>query len=60
MATADVNNKSQKLVARVPHEVVELMEMTREAGESTGKYIVAAIKTEAKRRQRKAKASSEQ
>ncbi|MDE9567381.1 hypothetical protein KKI93_26185 [Xenorhabdus bovienii] len=60
MPTADINNKSQKLVARVPHEVVELMELTKESGESTGKYIVEAIRTEAKRRQRKAKASSEQ
>ena len=53
-----INNKSQKLQARAPHEVVEAMEQVKETGESTAQFIVTAMRGEIKRRQhRKAKES---
>ncbi|WP_431712478.1 YlcI/YnfO family protein [Serratia marcescens] len=48
-----VNNKSQKVQARAPHEVVDAMESVKEDGETTGQFIVAAMRAEIKRRQRK-------
>ncbi|EIW8530240.1 YlcI/YnfO family protein [Klebsiella quasipneumoniae subsp. similipneumoniae] len=48
-----VNNKSQKVQARAPHEVVEAMEQVKEQGESTAQFIVTAMQGEIKRRQRK-------
>ncbi|MDX7989440.1 hypothetical protein FE392_19480 [Xenorhabdus sp. 12] len=60
MATKAVNAKSKKLEARVPHELVELMEKLKEEGESTAQFIIAAMSGEIKRRQRKTKAPSEQ
>lgn len=53
MATGAKNEKSQKLQARVPHEVIEAMEKVKEQGESTAQFIVAAMQGEIKRRQRK-------
>ncbi|WP_249682741.1 YlcI/YnfO family protein [Pectobacterium polaris] len=53
MATGTVNAKSQALKARVPHEVVEGMEQVKESGESTSQFIVTAMQSEIKRRQRK-------
>ncbi|WP_179038333.1 YlcI/YnfO family protein [Limnobaculum xujianqingii] len=53
MATGTKNEKSQKIQARVPHEVVEAMGQVKLEGESTGQFIVTAIQTEIKRRQRK-------
>ncbi|EHV3214577.1 hypothetical protein QTA77_003586 [Salmonella enterica] len=53
MATGRVNNKSTQIASRVPNDVIELMEATKEEGETVGKYIVTAITNEAKRRQRK-------
>ncbi|END4832027.1 hypothetical protein ABL767_002481, partial [Escherichia coli] len=47
-----INNKSQKLQARAPHEVVEAMEQVKETGESTAQFIVTAMRGEIKRRQR--------
>ncbi|HFO4556303.1 TPA: YlcI/YnfO family protein [Escherichia coli] len=53
-----INNKSQKLQARAPHEVVEAMEQVKETGESTAQFIVTAMRGEIKRRlRRKAKES---
>ena len=52
MATKAINAKSQTLAARVPHEVVEIMEEWKEEGESTGQFITTAIKTEIKRRKK--------
>ncbi|WP_340616984.1 YlcI/YnfO family protein [Xenorhabdus entomophaga] len=60
MATSNKNAKSQFMTARVPHEVVDLMEQVRTESESKAQFIVTAMKTEIKRRQRKSKASSEQ
>ena len=48
-----INNKSQKLQARSPHEVVEAMEQVKETGESTAQFIVTAMRGEIKRRQRR-------
>ena len=58
MATGTKNEKSQKLQTRAPHEVVEAMEQVKEQGESTAQFIVTAMQSEIKRRQRK-KARSE-
>ncbi|WP_340618661.1 YlcI/YnfO family protein [Xenorhabdus entomophaga] len=60
MTRDHINNKSQKIQARAPHEVVEAIEVLKEEGESTAQFIVTALQGEIKRRQRKAKASSEQ
>ncbi len=48
-----INNKSQKLQARAPHEVVEAMEQVKETGESAAQFIVTAMRGEIKRRQRR-------
>ena len=48
-----INNNSQKLQARAPHEVVEAMEQVKETGESTAQFIVTAMRGEIKRRQRR-------
>lgn len=53
MATGTKNDKSQKLQSRAPHELVEQMEKLKEPGESTGQFIVSAIKREIAYRQRK-------
>ncbi|HGV7210990.1 TPA: YlcI/YnfO family protein [Escherichia coli] len=54
-----INNKSQKLQARAPHEVVEAMEQVKETGESTAQFIVTAMRDEIKRRQRRKAKESE-
>lgn len=53
MATGTKNDKSQKIQARAPHEVIEAMEKVKEQGESTAQFIVTALQGEIKRRQRK-------
>lgn len=53
MATGSINNKSQKVSVRIPHETVDGIESTKELGESTGQFIVTALEGEIKRRQRK-------
>ncbi|WP_313486425.1 YlcI/YnfO family protein [Pseudescherichia sp.] len=53
MATGRSNNKSTQIASRVPHEVIEEMEKVKDDGESTGQFIVAALRGEIKRRQRK-------
>ncbi|ELV7528916.1 hypothetical protein QMU90_002808 [Edwardsiella ictaluri] len=53
MATGTKNDKSQKLQARAPHEVVEAMEQLKEPGESTAQFIVTSMEGEIKRRQRR-------
>lgn len=53
MATGTKNEKSQKVQSRVPHEVIEEMEKVKDSGETTGSFIVLAIRGEIKRRQRK-------
>ncbi|MGL4860362.1 MAG: YlcI/YnfO family protein [Enterobacteriaceae bacterium] len=51
MATGNVNNKSAQLAARVPHDVVEGMELVKNAGESTAGFIITAMQGEITRRQ---------
>ena len=53
MATGSVNNKSQQLNARFPHDVVAELENSLEIGETKAQFIVTAVKGEIKRRQRK-------
>ncbi len=53
MTGDNINNKSQKMQARVPHDVAEQVEATRGNGESTAQYIVTALRGEIKRRLRK-------
>lgn len=53
MATGTTNAKSQALKARVPHEIVNDMELVKESGESTAQFIVTAMRGEIKRRQRR-------
>ncbi|MBD2786601.1 hypothetical protein ID858_16730 [Xenorhabdus sp. DI] len=60
MATGSKNAKSQSVTVRVLHELIDGMEQTKEQGESTGQFVSAAMRAEIRRRQRKAKASSEQ
>ncbi|MDC9615216.1 YlcI/YnfO family protein [Xenorhabdus khoisanae] len=60
MATGRRNNKSLQVSVRLPLEDLELIEQVKEKDESTAGFLVTAAKTEIKRRQRKAKVSSEQ
>ncbi|WP_176700645.1 YlcI/YnfO family protein [Gilliamella sp. WF3-4] len=53
MPTDRINNKSQNIAARVPHEIMEKMETVKEPNENTSQFIVNAMKTEIKRRKRK-------
>ncbi|MFB1118263.1 YlcI/YnfO family protein [Dickeya dadantii] len=53
MATGSRNNKSQQIVSRVPLELISELEKVKEEGESTAGFVVASIKGEIKRRQRK-------
>ncbi|EOL1132974.1 YlcI/YnfO family protein [Escherichia coli] len=53
MATGTINAKSQALKARVPHEIVNEMELVKESGESTSQFIIASMQGEIKRRQRR-------
>ncbi|MGL9650235.1 YlcI/YnfO family protein [Escherichia coli] len=53
MATGSINNKSQQLNARFPHDVVAELESNLEDGETKAQFIVTAVKGEIKRRQRR-------
>lgn len=53
MATGSINNKSQQLNARFPHEVVSELESSLTDGETKAQFIVTAVKSEIKKRQRK-------
>ncbi len=53
MAVDNVNNRSQKMSARVPHEIANEMEIVKEDGETIAQFIITAIRSEIKRRQRK-------
>ena len=53
MAPGSRNNKSQQIVSRVPLELIGELEKVKEEGESTAGFVVASIKGEIKRRQRK-------
>lgn len=53
MPPNNINNKSQKMSARVPHEVAQAVEQTKDENESTAQFIVKSLEGEIKRRQRK-------
>lgn len=53
MSTTNINSKSQKLHARVPHKVVEDIELFKKRDESTSQFIIAALQEEIKRRRLK-------
>ncbi|WP_039907412.1 YlcI/YnfO family protein [Candidatus Regiella insecticola] len=52
MATGSVNAKSQKIHARVSHEIIANVELAKNEGESTSQFVVTALQGEIKRRQR--------
>lgn len=51
MSTSSVNNKSQQLNARFPHEVVSGIEASLQPGETKANFIVTAVRGEIARRQ---------
>ncbi|AGH74718.1 YlcI/YnfO family protein [Edwardsiella tarda] len=53
MATGAKNAKSQTIAARVPHDIADSIEELKEEGESTGQFVVTALRGEIKRRQRR-------
>ncbi|EEO2379658.1 YlcI/YnfO family protein [Salmonella enterica] len=55
MATGSINNKSQQINARFPHDVVAELENSLNTGETKAQFIVTAVKGEIKRRQRRKK-----
>ncbi|WP_407201122.1 YlcI/YnfO family protein [Citrobacter werkmanii] len=52
MATGAKNAKSQMTTVRIPHDVMEDIELFKHEGESTAGFLVTAAKCEIKRRQR--------
>ncbi|XEG81601.1 hypothetical protein NMD95_03700 [Edwardsiella tarda] len=53
MATGAKNAKSQTIAARVPHDIADSIEELKVEGESTGQFVVTALRGEIKRRQRR-------
>ncbi|MGY0161445.1 YlcI/YnfO family protein [Edwardsiella tarda] len=53
MATGAKNAKSQTIAARVPHDIADSIEELKAEGESTGQFVVTALRGEIKRRQRR-------
>lgn len=51
MATGAKNAKSQMTTVRIPHDVMEDIELFKHEGESTAGFLVTAAKGEIKRRQ---------
>lgn len=51
MATNTVNDKSKQISIRIPHDVMDGMEVAKMAGESNAAFIVAAMQGEIARRQ---------
>ena len=51
MSTSSVNNKSQQLNARFPHEVVSGIEASLQPGETKANFIVTAVRGKIARRQ---------
>lgn len=53
MSTTNINSKSQKLHARVPHKMVDDMELFKKRDESTSQFIITALQAEIDRRRKK-------
>ncbi|ECZ0085904.1 hypothetical protein F7758_02090 [Salmonella enterica subsp. enterica] len=51
MSTTTINNRSQQINARFPHEVVTEMENLLVSSETRAQFIVTAVKREISRRQ---------
>ncbi|EIX2468537.1 hypothetical protein MKG78_002204 [Escherichia coli] len=51
MSKSSINNKSQQLNARFPHEVVSGIESSLHLGETKANFIVTAVRGEIARRQ---------
>lgn len=51
MATGNVNTKSQLKNIRIPHDVIEGIELIKKDGESMAGFIVTAARNEIARRQ---------
>ncbi|END0377108.1 hypothetical protein ABLI07_001826 [Escherichia coli] len=51
MSKSSINNKSQQLNARFPHEVVSGIESSLHPGETKANFIVTAVRGEIARRQ---------
>lgn len=53
MATGNVNSKSQLKNIRIPHDVIEGIEIVKNEGESLAGFLVTAARNEITRRQLK-------
>ncbi|ENB7488835.1 YlcI/YnfO family protein [Citrobacter koseri] len=53
MATKAINRKSQTIAARVPHDIADEIEVLKEPNESTGQFVVSALKREVEFRKKK-------
>ncbi|WP_324029480.1 hypothetical protein GC087_01430 [Pantoea sp. JZ2] len=53
MATKSVNAKSKRIDVRVPLSIASEVERLKDSGESAGQFVVTALESEIKRRQRK-------
>ena len=53
MATGAKNAKSQMTTVRIPHDVMEDIELFKHEGESTAGFLVTAAKGEIKRQKAK-------
>lgn len=51
MTKSYINNKSQQVNARLPHDVLEQIESVKIAGETTAGFLVTAARGEIARRQ---------
>ncbi|WP_233608972.1 YlcI/YnfO family protein [Citrobacter koseri] len=53
MATKAINRKSQTIAARVPHDIADEIEVLKEPNESTGQFVVSALKREVEFRKKR-------
>lgn len=53
MASNTINNKSKQISIRIPHELLEEMELVKDFEETSGAFITAAMQGEIARRQLK-------
>ncbi|TKI02444.1 YlcI/YnfO family protein [Martelella alba] len=51
MATGNVNNKSQVKNVRIPHDILDSMEIVKQDDETASGFIITAIRGEIARRQ---------
>ncbi|ELY4673601.1 hypothetical protein SM021_004261 [Cronobacter muytjensii] len=51
MANNTINDKSKQISIRIPHDVLDTMELVKQDGESNAGFIVTAMRGEIARRQ---------